>query len=151
MGKNIILCAIKCGIPWLLWVSPPAALAQIHILDVDGCEQYQLTKSIETAESTRLIATFDPGKRIIAIDYDRLKVSVSKNDEGAKTYSITTIIRLHDGLHCVFKDEENGICYELIYFYLYAPPSHPVLQISWNNRSKPDTEYLLYTENVKLY
>jgi len=125
--------------------------AQIHVLHVNGAQIYRSERDNSDTERMQLTSIFDGSRMIIALDYEQLSVSISKEDGVPEKYAITTITHPDQGLECVFMDEDSGIAYSFNIYYLHLGVEKPLLSISWSSQKDNKEEYVLLSEYVTLY
>ena len=128
-----------------------SSLGQIHIIRANGVRLYVPSGIPSTEGSDSLLNIDDPSGYVIAMDYDSLTVTMSRNDEKLRSCSITDIVRRPEGLECIFLDSETGVRYELRYFNNHHGLNMPLLSITWNDTTPDSRQHALIATDVSLY
>lgn len=127
------------------------AMAQIHFLHANGMMVVRNSIQQDQGGITDTESKFDASPLTIALDYERLIVTVSHANGAPSHYAITRITNQMDGLECDFVDEKTEVVYSLRLTHLEIMKGKPVLGISWNDGKDGNEIFELWSEDVKLY
>ena len=149
--KRYPLLFASAGILIGLTLLPSICDAQIHIIRANGVRLIAPSQ-IQNAEGMdSLISIDDPSVLFIALDYDNLTVTMTRNDDTPGRYAISEIVRRSDGLDCNFIDLQTHIRYELRYFYSHPVLNGPLMRITWNDLSPEANQYVILSSALSLF